>query len=226
MVDICRRVLRIGLAAVLLCGMAANCLAVASENANECKGMAGRPDGGGSMCQPEDGKFSGVPIDIVQSGHGFAFLGNESHLLRLNVESLCPLEPVQVWDMLATNKSLDEIRSDIQTKKCVAAYRGGLMLDREVFALINIVISPSDDNSTTLDADVSESRNHSAESEGDDAATLGRLSLNISPSDGGIVGKGDLELDGSKKAGKYSVLLDMMPRGPRDDKGAPGAAGR
>lgn len=226
MVDICRRILCIGLAAVLLCGMAANCLAVASENANECKGMAGRLDGGGPMCQPEDGKFSGVPIDIVQSGHGFALLGNESHLLRLNVESLCPLEPVQVWDMLATNKSLDEIRSDIQTKKCVTAYRGGLMLDREVFALINIVISPSIDNSTTLNADVSESRNHSAESEGNDAATLGRLSLKISPSDGGIVGKGDLELDGSKKAGKYSVLLDMMPRGPRDDKGAPGAAGR
>jgi len=226
MVDICRRVLCIGLAAVLLCGMAANCLAVASENANECKGMAGHPDGGGPMCQPEDGKFSGVPIDIVQSGHGFALLGNESHLLRLNVESLCPLEPVQVWDMLATNKSLDEIRSNIQTKKCVTAYRGGLMLDREVFALINIVISPSIDNSTTLNADVSESRNHSAESEGNDAATLGRLSLKISPSDGGIVGKGDLELDGSKKAGKYSVLLDMMPRGPRDDKGAPGAAGR
>ena len=226
MVDICRRVLCIGLAALLLCGMAANCLAVASENANECKGMAGRLDGGGPMCQPEGGKFSGVPIDIVQSGHGFALLGNESHLLRLNVESLCPLEPVQVWDMLATNKSLDEIRSDIQTKKCVTAYRGGLMLDREVFALINIVISPSIDNSTTLNADVSESRNHSAESEGNDAATLGRLSLKISPSDGGIVGKGDLELDGSKKAGKYSVLLDMMPRGPRDDKGAPGAAGR
>lgn len=226
MVDICRRILCIGLAAVLLCGMAANCLAVTSENANECKGMAGHPDGGGPMCQPEDGKFSGVPIDIVQSGHGFALLGNESHLLRLNVESLCPLEPVQVWDMLATNKSLDEIRSDIQTKKCVTAYRGGLMLDREVFALINIVISPSIDNSTTLNADVSESRNHSAESEGNDAATLGRLSLKISPSDGGIVGKGDLELNGSKKAGKYSVLLDMMPRGPRDDKGAPGAAGR
>jgi len=226
MVDICRRILCIGLAAVLLCGMAANCLAVASENANKCKGMAGRLDGGGPMCQPEDGKFSGVPIDIVQSGHGFALLGNESHLLRLNVESLCPLEPVQVWDMLATNKSLDEIRSNIQTKKCVTAYRGGLMLDREVFALINIVISPSIDNSTTLNADVSESRNHSAESEGNDAATLGRLSLKISPSDGGIVGKGDLELDGSKKAGKYSVLLDMMPRGPRDDKGAPGAAGR
>jgi len=226
MVDICRRILCIGLAAVLLCGMAANCLAVTSENANECKGMAGHPDGGGPMCQPEDGKFSGVPIDIVQSGHGFALLGNESHLLRLNVESLCPLEPVQVWDMLATNKSLDEIRSDIQTKKCVTAYRGGLMLDREVFALINIVISPSIDNSTTLNADVSESRNHSAESEGNDAATLGRLSLKISPSDGGIVGKGDLELDGSKKAGKYSVLLDMMPRGPRDDKGTPGAAGR
>ncbi|RQW79568.1 MAG: hypothetical protein EHM14_08245 [Methanothrix sp.] len=226
MVGICRRVLRMGLAAMLLCCMAANCLAVAGEKANECKGMVGHPDDEGRMCQPVDGQFSIVPIEVVQSGHGFAFLGNGSHLLRLNVESLCPLEPVQVWDMLATNKSLDEIRNDIRTTKCVAAYRGGLMLDREIYSLINIVISPSDENSTTLDADVSESRNQSAGGEGNDAATLGKLSLKISLSDGGIVGKGNLELGGSSKAGKYSVLLDMMPRGPRDDKGALRDTGR
>lgn len=220
MTNLFMKVPRMGLAAMLLCCMTVVCLAEPDQahNSNEYKGRMCLPDGDGLMCQSEEDHSSAVPIEVVQSGHGFAFKGNESHILRLNVEALCPLEPVQVRDMLATNKSLDEIRDDIRTKKCDFAYRGGLMLDREIYSLTNIVISSSEENSTTMTADVADPKSTSTGREGNDSTLLGRLSLKASPSDGGIVGKGSLELEGSSKAGRYAVLLDMMPRGPRDDK--------
>jgi hypothetical protein len=220
MMDIYRRVLCMGLAGLLfLFGMTGICLAEPNQtaNSNECKGRIGLPGGDGMMCQSRDSLPAGVPIELVQSGHGFAFKGNESHILRLNVEALCPLEPMQVRDMLATNKSVDEIRNDIRTKKCEAAYRGGLMLDSEIYSLINIIISPFDGNSTIMSADVADPRSMSA---GNETVILGRFSLNASPSDGGIVGKGDLELGSSLKAGRYAVLLDMMPHGPREERGS------
>jgi len=223
MTDICKKVLRMGLVVLLLFGMTVISLAEPDQtaNSNECRGRTGLPDGDRIMCQPEDDHLFAVPIEVVQSGHGFAFKGNESHILWLNVESLCPLEPVQVRDMLATNKSLDEIRNDIRTKKCDAAYRGGLMLDREIYSLTNIIISPSDGNSTAVTANVVDAKSTTAGPEGNRTANIGRISLKASPSDGGIVGKGDLELDGSSKAGRYAVLLDMMPHGPRGENAGP-----
>ena len=212
-----------GLAVLLLFGMTVISLAEPNQtaNSNECRDRMGLPEGDGMMCQSGDDHLFAVPIEVVQSGHGFAFKGNESHILRLNVESLCPLEPIQVRDMLATNKSLDEIRNDIKTKKCDAAYRGGLMLDREFYSLANIIVSTAAGNSTIVIADVVDPRSTAAGGKGNETAILGRISLKASPSDGGIVGKGDLELDGSSKAGRYAVLLDMMPHGPRGEKAGP-----
>lgn len=210
-----------GLVVLLLFSITVICLAEPNQttNSNEGKGRMGLSECDGRMRQSEDGHPPVVPIKVVQSGHGFAFKGNESHILRLNVEALCPLEPVRVRNLLATNKSLDEIREDIRTRKCdTTAYRGGLMMNREVYSLINIIIAPSDENSTIMTADVADPRIMSSGSEGDKTTILGRISLRVLPSDGGMVGKGNLELDSSSKIESYAVLLDMMPHGPRDDR--------
>jgi len=151
------------------------------------------------MDQQMIGHPMGVPIDVLQSGHGFALLGNESHIMRLNVEALCPLEPMQVRNLMASNKSLDEIRDDIRTKRCNMAYRGSLMLDRSIYPLVNISIS-SANNSTTIGADVLASNPELASEE---PFSAGRITLVISPSDGGIVGRGQLELNRTERAEKY-----------------------
>ena len=40
---------------------------------------------------------------------------------------------------------------------------------------------------------------------------IGRLTVNIAPTDDGLVGKGELTLGSGPQAGTYSVLLDTQP---------------
>jgi len=42
-------------------------------------------------------------------------------------------------------------------------------------------------------------------------AILGNISVIISPSDGGMIGKGELRIDQGPLAARYSLLLDMEP---------------
>ena len=156
----------------------------------------------------------GVPIEILQSGRGFALKENESHVLRLNVETLLPLDPTQIRMLLASNKSLDEIRKDIRAKEGEATYRGSLMLDRSIYPLINIAVSPSSNNSTAVRADLADFSIESAESE---PAIVGSVFVIIAPSNGSMVGKGELDLNQSLQSERYAILLDMQP--PRCGKG-------
>ena len=207
MTDVCRRLLCMCLAVLLVTCLFGMCLA--------------QPDQ--MMYQQMIGHPMGVPIEVLQSGHGFALLGNESHVMRLNVEALCPLEPMQIRNLMASNKSLDEIRDDIRTKRCNTAYRGSLMLDRSIYPLVNISISPSGNNTTTIRADVLASNPELAREE---LVSAGRITLVISPSDGGIVGRGQLELNRTKNAGKYTALLDMHPPMHEHEKNNAGDRGR
>lgn len=207
MMDVCRRLLCMWRAGLLVVGLFGMCLA--------------QPDQ--MIYQQMIGHSMGVPIEVLESGHGFALLGNESHIMRLNVEALCPLEPMQIRNLMASNKSLDEIRDDIRTKRCNTAYRGSLMLDRSIYPLVNISISSSSNNSTTIRADVLASNTELA---GEEFVDAGRITLVISPSDGGIVGRGQLELNRTKNAGKYTALLDMHPPMHEHEKNNAGDRGR
>jgi hypothetical protein len=155
-----------------------------------------------------------VPVDVLYSGHGFALRGDQSHVLRLKVEALLPLEPRQIRSLLASNKSLEEIREDIQAKEGEETYRGSVILDRSIYPVINIEAIPAEDNSTVLKADLADLDLLSAANE---TAVLGSIYVTISPSDGGMIGKGELNLDRGPQAGRYSVLLDMEP--PRHGNG-------
>jgi hypothetical protein len=190
-----RIILGMGLAGLLLIGLAHVSLAQSSQNCNinGCR-FAGFP--------------MGVPIEVVHSGRGFALKGSESHIMRLNVETLMPLEPTHVRELLSSNKSLEEIRGDIRENIGITTYRGSMMLDRSIYPLVEIEIAPLGDNSTSVKANVADPGNLSAEN---DTVILGRISVIMAPSDGGIVGNGELELNGTKQAGSYSVLLDMTP---------------
>ena len=210
MMDVCRRLSCMWLAGLFVVCLFGMCLA--------------QPDQ--MMGQQMVGHPMGVPIEVLESGHGFALLGNESHIMRLNVEALCPLEPMQVRNLMASNKSLDEIRDDIRTKRCNTTYnttyRGSLMLDRSIYPLVNISIS-SANNSTTIGADVLASNPELASEE---PFSAGRITLVISPSDGGIVGRGQLELNRTERVEKYTVLLDMHPQMHGYEKNNAGDRGR
>jgi hypothetical protein len=89
---------------------------------------------GTEMMPPQNAGFPmGVPMEVLFSGHGFVMRGNESHILRLKVETIMPLEPDQIRGLLASNKSLEEIRNDIRAKESDTGektYRGSMILDR------------------------------------------------------------------------------------------------
>ena len=166
--------------------------------------MAPHLDG---MIAPQNAGFPmGVPLEVLYSGHGFALSGNESHILRLKVESIMPLEPDQIRSLLASNKSLEEIRDDIMAKEGKKTNRGSVVLDHEIYPLVNIAVSSLGNNSTGLMADLADSGSPS-----NDTAILGSVSLTIAPSDGGMIGKGELRIQQGMPSASYSLLIDMEP---------------
>jgi hypothetical protein len=83
-----------------------------------------------------------------------------------------------------------------------------LILDRSIYPLINIAVSASGNNSTALKADLADLGPLST---ANDTAILGSISMIISPSDGGMIGNGELRIDQGSLAARYSLLLDMEP---------------
>jgi len=119
-----------------------------------------------------------------------------------------PLDSGQIKGLLASNKSLEEIRDDIRAKEGEKTNRGSMILDNGIYPLINIVVSASGDNSTVLKADLADLAPRSTVN---DTAILGSISMVISPSDGGMIGKGEIRIDQGLPDARYSLLLDMEP---------------
>lgn len=209
MMDICRRILSIGLASLLFIGLSGISLAEPNENLDVDEPHEGMGPRDGEMMPPQNAGFPmGVPVEIVYSGHGFALMGNESHILRLKVEAIMPLQPGQIRGLLASNKSLEEIRDDIRAKEGEKTNRGSMILDRSIYPLINIVVYASGNNSTALTADLADLGPLSA---ANNSAKLGSISVIISPSEGGMIGEGELRIDNGPLSASYSVLLNMEP---------------
>jgi hypothetical protein len=216
MIDVCRRILYMALAGLLFVGLTGMCLAEVNQTGNfdGSRGRMNLEKGYGMMQSQNAGLPMGVPVDVVYSGHGFALKGNESYILRLKVEAILPLEPRQIRGLLASNKTLEEIRDDIRAREGLKTYRGSVMLDRRIYPLIEIESISAGDNATTIKADLADLDLMSASN---GTASLGRISVTVSPTDGGTIGRGELDLIRGPQAGKYSVLLDMEP--PRHERG-------
>ena len=163
------------------------------------------------MIAHQDGGYPmGVPLEVLYGGHGQALKGNESHQLRLKVEAIVPMQPGQIRDLLSSNKSLEEIRSDILSKGEEAgekAFRGSMILDRSMYPLINIAITSDNDNST-INADLADI----AGTPSQDPTALGSISLAVSPSNGKIIGEGELTIQKDGKKETYSLSLNMDKR--------------
>lgn len=218
MIDVCKRFLYMALASVMFVGLTGICLAEPNQTDNvDCSRERMNPEKGYGMMNQNAGLPMGVPVDVVYNGHGFALRGNESHVLRLKVENILPLEPGQIRGLLASNKSLEEIRNDIQAKEGEETYRGSVILDHSIYPLVEIATTGKD-NTTSMNAYLA---NLDLPSATNGTATLGSIYVTISPSDGGMIGRGELNLGSGPQAGNYSVLLDMEP--PRHGHG-PGPA--
>ena len=160
------------------------------------------------MMPPQNEGFPmGVPLEVLFSGHGQALKDNESHKLRLKIETIMPMQPRQIRDLLSSNKSLEEIRGDIRSKGedgGQKAFRGSMILDRSMYPLINIAIIPDNGNST-ITADLADI----AQTPSDESTALGSISLEVSPSGGKMIGEGELTVQEDGKQEIYSLILNM-----------------
>jgi len=164
---------------------------------------------GGQIDRPPG---EGPPMGLSYSGRGFAMKDHESHDLMMTVMNLMPPDPMQVQRLLASNKSIEEIRDEINAMQDKAMYRGFIKLDGMVYPLIDINSSPSDGDSISLYSDVVEPALDLAVS--NKTSIAGNLEIMIVRCEGRMVGNGNLIMNRGPYAGTYDITLDVQPMEP------------
>jgi hypothetical protein len=153
---------------------------------------------------------SGVPVGMLISEQGVILEDNRSYALRIIVECLMPMEPGRVQKLLASNRSLEEIREAIGGVKGETIYQGSMKLDEKIYPLINIRIAPLKDNASILEAEVAKPIRSPAPI--NEITVVGYIRMIIEPSEDekGMMGTGELQMNNSY-FGKYIVMLDRAP---------------
>jgi hypothetical protein len=72
----------------------------------------------------------------------------------LIIEDVKSIDPSEARNQLASNASVEEIKSRIRAEDRAVSVRGNLRLDNEIFRLINIIVTSSS-NKSVLDANIS-----------------------------------------------------------------------
>ena len=152
----------------------------------------------------------GVPVEMVVGARGFALMGNETHPLRLNVVRLIPLGPGRIRDLMASNRSLEEIGETIRAEEGQAVYRGSMKLENVIYSLTNIDVSFVGEDSSTMKADVIDP--------GSRTAVVGHMVINVSSSKGGRIGEGQLSISRAEYKGSYQLVLEILSASPTNER--------
>ncbi|MGA9098798.1 MAG: hypothetical protein WB392_07700 [Methanotrichaceae archaeon] len=156
------------------------------------------------------------------NGRGFALKGNETHVLRMNVELIRDIDPTYLRDLMTSNKSIEAIKEGLNAKEGNASLRGSLRINESSYSLLNIKLVPYQDNATIVDADVAKLYLKPAPGEimrpdaSDRTAVAGHIKVTVAPSEGGLVGKGEITMGSDEYNGKYNVFLHMEKPMPCD----------
>lgn len=161
-------------------------------------------------------------VTCLFSGRGFALKGNETHVLRMNVELIRDIDPVYLRELMTSNKSIEDIEEGLNANEGNASLRGNLRINESSYSLLNIKLVSYKDNATIVDADVAKLylKPASGEIMRPDASAkpgiAGHIKVTVAPSEGGLVGKGELNMGSDEYRGKYTVLLHMEKPMPCD----------
>jgi hypothetical protein len=151
------------------------------------------------------GEMAGAPGVVFQSWRGFALKGNESYSVRVSIESLRPVEAMNIRKLMASNMTLEEIRNEIRNEEGDVINRGVMRIGDDVYRLDSILMVPKG-NKTVLDADVSLPKLGSGQN--NTTTAIGHLNVSLSGEDGRVVSQGILLMRSGKYLGYYRVLLD------------------
>ncbi len=208
-----RRILGLGMATLLLMSLAGTVLAFPSEGRRGAEDQSLAKVPGIVFCQIADMGHHGdgpqVLISIVLSERGFA-LGPDDETLpvRLQVEKVRGIDPSWVRQLLGENRTLGEIKAEIEGDDRTYSYRGNMRLGRAHYVLGNLNITLEDPNST-LEADVMEPVWGAIPTASEPGLELvGLISIETRRQDGSAIGVGSLVIFSGPYAGSYAVLLD------------------
>lgn len=146
-----------------------------------------------------------APELMFSQWRGFVLNDSQSRTLRVSIESIRPMDPVDARKLLSSNMTLEEIRAEMMKNKGDVIHRGVLRIGDDVYRLDNITMIPKE-NITIVDADVNEVRFGSQA--GNATSIVGHLNAAIARDDGSNVSQGILDMNSSDYRGKYKVLLD------------------
>ncbi len=169
-----------------------------------------------------------------QSWRGFATNDQESHVLRMSIESVGVINTTQIRKLLEAHAGVDEIYSQIEKEQSEVTSKGYLRLGKtiteaksnpngtnileftvgkqEIYELVNMKMSPSG-NYTVIDSDVAE-RGYSEQNS--TAKIVGHITVNaadLNPDHYAELSDGQLTMNSGLFPGKYKVLLETQSRG-------------
>ncbi|MBK5190733.1 MAG: hypothetical protein JJE19_04475 [Methanosarcinales archaeon] len=157
-----------------------------------------------------------VPIRAIHSGHGFALADDGGfHVLRVNILKVGQIHPGEIRGLMGENKSISEIRAEIENMTGGAPfYRGHMRLGEEHYRLVNMSVAETDDGNRTFEADVVGPIWSTKPS--DEMNNTGHINVTVMPYEGTWIGDGTLNMyEGDDYSGEYRVLLDVLPPQPR-----------
>ena len=204
-----RRILCMSVVAVLLISIVGTGVAV-SQQAQKGKAMAAT----GVVAEEMSSNVAvKVPIRVIHSGHGFA-LNNSSgefHVLWVNILRVRHIHPSEIRGLMAENKSISEIRAEIENMTGGAPfYRGHMRLGEDHYRLVNMSVAETDDGERTFDADIVGPLGNAETNK-----TAGHINVTVMQYEGVWIGNGTLNMyEGDEYSGEYRVLLDVLPPRP------------
>ncbi len=163
-------------------------------------------------------------IEIRKSGSGFAMSGNQNHIVRMSVEGKIKPDFANIKKLISDNKTLGQIKSEIKAKISAeisaASYNGSLHLGKGSYNLLNIKVTPLENNSTTINADVAGPKQSFKDKP---TNVIGHITVTTSRQDNSSIGEGTLTMNSGQYSGQYKVLFDMK-RGMGEHRGMKGHA--
>jgi len=210
-----RRILCMGVVALLLISIVGTGVAV-SEHAQ--KGNAKAMAAGVVAEEMSRNATMSGPIRAIHSGHGFALndSSDEFHVLRVSFLKVGRIHPMDIRGLMEENKSIAEIRAEIENMTGGAPfYRGQMRLGENHYRLVNISVAGTDDGGNrTFDADVVGPLGNAEQS--GNMSVVGHINVTVMPYEGVWIGDGTLNMyEGDEYSGEYRVLLDVLPPQPR-----------
>lgn len=175
-------------------------------------GMAFCTIDGGHHCTGGDPDL----VSIVRSERGVALRTDGERIpIRLRVEKARGIDPSQVRRLLKENRTLGEIKAEIEGYERAYSYRGNLRLGRAHYLLEDLKIFIDGQNST-LEAELLEPAwGEIRAPPAPGRKRVGKIAIDTRLQDGSYISVGSLVIRSGPLAGSYVIVMDPSVGGGR-----------